>query len=73
MGIYPNPGNDNFIDALNTGIYVDKTLLIDETNNRLGVHGFFREQTWVMHRVFYQACVIIKLGGTKNDYKYDIE
>lgn len=32
MGIYLNPDNDNFIDVLNTGIYVDKTLLIDETN-----------------------------------------
>lgn len=40
MGIYLNPGNDNFIDALNTGIYVDKTLLIDETNSRLGNSNF---------------------------------
>lgn len=40
MGIYLNPGNDNFIDALNTGIYVDKILLIDETNSPLGNSNF---------------------------------
>ena len=40
MGIYLNPGNQNFIEALNTGIYVDKTLLIEETNSRLGNNNF---------------------------------
>lgn len=40
MGIYLNPDNQNFIEALNTGIYVDKTLLIEETNERLGNSNF---------------------------------
>ncbi len=32
MGRYLNPGNDNFADDLNSPIYVDKSLLIKETN-----------------------------------------
>lgn len=40
MGIYLNPDNQNFIEALNTGIYVDKTLLIEETNERLENSNF---------------------------------
>ena len=35
MGIYLNPGNQNFQSQLNTGTYVDKTMLIDITNRRL--------------------------------------
>ena len=32
MGIYLNPGNDNFKMALRSKIYVDKTELIKYTN-----------------------------------------
>lgn len=32
MGLYLNKGNDKFINALNSKIYVDKSLLIRETN-----------------------------------------
>ena len=35
MGIYLNPKNDNFLEMVNTGCYVDKTMLIEQTNNRL--------------------------------------
>ena len=32
MGIYLNPGNDGFREAVNSEIYVDKTGLIEQTN-----------------------------------------
>lgn len=35
MGTYVNPGNTAFKEALNSAIYVDKSLLIDYTNNVL--------------------------------------
>ena len=35
MGIYLNPGNDQFQQAINSEIYVDKTMLIDYTNKNL--------------------------------------
>ena len=33
MGIYLNPGNDLFRQAVNSKIYVDKTMLIEVTNS----------------------------------------
>lgn len=36
MGIYLNPRNDSFQQALNNQIYVDKSLLIDYTNQLIG-------------------------------------
>ena len=35
MGIYLNPGNEEFQKALNSKIYVDKTMLISEMNQNL--------------------------------------
>ena len=35
MGIYLNPGNMHFQKALNSEIYIDKTMLIDFTNRCL--------------------------------------
>ncbi|MCR5289406.1 MAG: hypothetical protein K6E51_05390 [Treponema sp.] len=35
MGIYLNPSNQNFSAFVTSGRYVDKTMLIDETNWRL--------------------------------------
>ena len=35
MGIYFNPGNESFLQSKNSRIYVDKTELINELNNRL--------------------------------------
>ena len=35
MGIYLNPGNEEFQKALNSKIYVDKTGLIEYTNSVL--------------------------------------
>lgn len=32
MGIYLNPDNANFLDIVKSGIYIDKTMLIDVTN-----------------------------------------
>jgi hypothetical protein len=36
MGIYVNPGNDNFQRAINSEIYVDKTGMLEYTNSVLG-------------------------------------
>ena len=36
MGIYLNPGNDLFLEAANSEIYVDKTMLIGFTNQVIG-------------------------------------
>ena len=33
MGIYLNPGNENFKSALRSEIYVDKSLLLKYTNS----------------------------------------
>ena len=35
MGIYLNHGNEKFARAINSEIYVDKTMLIEYTNKRL--------------------------------------
>ena len=35
MGIYLNPGNDLFYEAVNSELYVDKSMLIDITNRSL--------------------------------------
>lgn len=36
MGVYLNPSNEKFKENLNNKIYVDKTMLIKETNERIG-------------------------------------
>lgn len=36
MGIYLNPGNDQFMVSVNSELYVDKTELIKYTNSRIG-------------------------------------
>ncbi|MCI9150352.1 MAG: AAA family ATPase [Lachnospiraceae bacterium] len=36
MGIYLNPGNENFCSAVSSRIYVDKTALLEYTNSVIG-------------------------------------
>ena len=36
MGIYLNPGNEQFTISVNSELYVDKTALITYTNSRIG-------------------------------------
>ena len=36
MGIYLNPGNEQFTASVNSELYVDKTELIKYTNSRIG-------------------------------------
>ena len=36
MGIYLNPGNEQFMVSVSSELYVDKTELIRYTNNRIG-------------------------------------
>ena len=36
MGIYFNPGNESFRQAVSSRIYIDKTGLLEELNIRLG-------------------------------------
>lgn len=36
MGVYLNPGNEMFLQALKNQIYVDKSLLIEKTNELIG-------------------------------------
>ena len=36
MGIYLNPGNEQFAVSVNSELYVDKTELIQYTNSRIG-------------------------------------
>lgn len=36
MGIYLNPGNEQFMVSVNSELYVDKTELIKYTNSRIG-------------------------------------
>ena len=33
MGIYLNPGNENFVEMINAKIYVDKTMMINAVND----------------------------------------
>ena len=40
MGVYLNPGNQNFTQQVQTGTYIDKTMLIAETNRRLNNADF---------------------------------
>ena len=39
MGIYLNPGNDLFFEAINSEIYIDKSLMIEITNKNLLTTG----------------------------------
>ena len=39
MGIYLNPGNDLFFEAINSEIYIDKSLMIEITNKNLRTTG----------------------------------
>ena len=41
MGIYLNPGNDGFWEAVRSKIYVDKTGLISYTNELIGTEQKF--------------------------------
>lgn len=41
MGIYLNPGNDGFLEAIRSEIYVDKTGLIAYTNKYLSTEQKF--------------------------------
>lgn len=41
MGIYLNPGNDAFQEAINSPVYVDKTELIVHTNAAMNTYGKF--------------------------------
>ena len=41
MGIYLNPGNDEYKKAVNSEIYVDKTGLIAFTNRKLNTESAF--------------------------------
>ena len=40
MGVFLNPNNQNFTEVVNTGRYVDKTMLIEQTNKRLNDADF---------------------------------
>ena len=35
MGMYLNPGNESFTEAVNSKIYIDKTMLIHNTNENI--------------------------------------
>lgn len=39
MGLYFNPGNHSFQQAINSPIYIDKSMLIEYTNRVLGTEG----------------------------------
>ena len=41
MGIYVNPGNENFESAVNSEIYVDKTGLLKHINPMIGTEQRF--------------------------------
>ena len=41
MGIYVNPGNERFSEAVNSRIYVDKTMLLSELNGRMRTEDKF--------------------------------
>ena len=40
MGVYLNPDNQNFTQQIETGTYIDKTMLIEQTNKRLNNADF---------------------------------
>jgi hypothetical protein len=41
MGSYLNPGTKGFEESLNSEIYVDKTLLLEQTNARINTKQKF--------------------------------
>ena len=41
MGVYVNPGNDNFKESLNSDIYVDKSMLIHQLNKVIKTENKF--------------------------------
>ena len=40
MGVYLNTNNQNFTEQIQTGTYIDKTMLIEQTNKRLNNADF---------------------------------
>ena len=43
MGIYLNPGNENFRGFLKAPIYVDKTMMLEELNRFIDIENFHKD------------------------------
>ena len=63
MGIYLNPDNTDFQEALNSEIYVDKTELIKHTNSKIRTTNVYMCQSPQKIRKIYgwrYACSILQ-------------
>ena len=62
MGIYLNPGNAAFSEAVHSQIYVDKTELISYTNSVLATNQKYLRQPpkeiWKIHYSQYAGCLL---------------
>ena len=80
MGIYLNPGNEEFQKALNSKIYVDKTMLISEMNQNLNTEHqnicvsrprrFGKSMTANMLVAYYNVGVIYECLEKISEAKY---
>ena len=59
MGVYLNPRNDGFAEAIHSEIYVDKTGLIAYTNQYLNTEQ--AETFWQVHGTA-DACGLLQQG-----------
>ena len=62
MGIYLNPKNTNFLEQVQTGRYVDKTMLIEEINKRVNDNDF-KFVCVSRPRRFDARCLLLKRSG----------
>lgn len=60
MGIYVNPGNEEFKKAINSEIYVDKTMFLAFTNHNLNTEHLRQPSTafWKIHGGQYAGCLL---------------
>ncbi len=66
MGAYLNPGNRKFQISLNSKIYVDKSLLIQELNELIDTSQRFVCVTSLMIQSLHEVCKIYSRRPVKN-------
>ena len=73
MGVYLNPGNEKFAKAVQSEIYVDKTGLIEYTNQVINADGLLWEgmrfqRTFFWIENFSKCCICTALKSISYDF-----
>ena len=61
MGIYLNPGNENFAETVNAKIYVDKTMMIDVLKQNDPIDSAIKQKKYFDSLMHYSGNPALKL------------